>query len=208
MDHNGGVESAAISKEIVRLESEIAGLRARVDEDNSSFSSLEQQIATMKERLSQAHDAVRGHEAQLAEKRAALAEAQRLERLRSYQADVAQYREARDRVGAAADTFLAELEAYDGEVVRLRKLRDEMQEAFGSDESVAEVDAALGEEANELMSAWKAVAGAAEWRIRDAAGPKDAASTPVPNGERTDDAKGPAVDENRAARILEYSRKS
>jgi chromosome segregation ATPase len=202
------VESAAISKEIVRLEGEIAELRARVDEDNSSFSSLEQQIGTLKERLSQAHDAVRGHEAQLAEKRAALAEAQRLERLRSYQADVAQYREARDRVGAAADTFLAELEAYDGEVVRLRKFRDELQEAFGSDESVAEVDAALGEEADELMSAWKAVAGAAEWRIRDTAGPKDAASTPAPNGERVDDAADPAVDENRAARIREYSSKS
>jgi chromosome segregation ATPase len=195
VDHNGGVESAAISKEIVRLESEIAGLRARVDEDNSSFSLLEQQIEVLKERLSQAHDAVRGTEAQLAEKRAELAEAQRLERLASYDADLAQYREARARVGAAADAFLAELETYDGEVVRLRKLRDEMHEAFGSDESVAEVDAALGEEANELMSAWKAVVGAAEWRIRDTARAEDAA-------------ENPAVDENRAARILEYFGKS
>jgi chromosome segregation ATPase len=189
------VESAAISKEIVRLESEIAGLRASVDEDNSSFSSLEQQIATLKERLSQAHDAVRGTEAQLAEKRAELAEAQRLERLASYHGDLAQYREARDRVGTAVDAFLAELEAYDGEAVRLRKLRDEMQEAFGSDERVAEVDAALDEEANELMSAWKAVVGAAEWRIRDTARAEDAA-------------EDPAVDENRAGRILEYFSKS
>jgi chromosome segregation ATPase len=202
VDHNGGVESAAISEEIARLESEIAGLRARFDEDNSSFSSLDEQIEMLKERLSQAHDAVRGTEAQLAEKRAELAEAQRLERLASYHADLAQYREARARVGTAVDTFLAELEAYDGEAVRLRKLRDELQEAFGSDESVAEVDAALGEEADELMSAWKAVVGAAEWRIRDTAKAEEA-----PNGTR-DAAETPPADENRAARILEYFSKS
>lgn len=189
------MESAAISKEIVRLESEIAGLRASVDEDNSSFSSLEHQIAMLKARLSQAHDAVRGTEAQLSQKRAELAEAQRLERLASYHVDLAQYREARGRVGTAVDTFLADLEAYDGEAVRLRKLPDEMQKAFGSDERVAEVDAALGEEADELMSAWKAVVGAAEWRIRDTATAEDAA-------------EHPAVDESRAARILEYFGKS
>jgi chromosome segregation ATPase len=195
----GGVESAAISEEIARLESEIAGLKARVDEDNSSFSSLEQQVAALKEHLSQTQDAVRGHEALLAEKRAELAQAHRRERLASYDADLAHYREARGRVGKAADTFLAELEAYDGEVVRLRKLRDELQEAFGSDERVAEVDAALAEEAGELMGAWKAVVSAAEWRVRDSATPKGA----PPDGTRA------AEDgEDRTARILEYFGKS
>jgi chromosome segregation ATPase len=207
------VESAAISKEIEQLEGELAGLRARVDEDHSSFSALEQQIAALKGRLGETEEAVRGREAQLAQKRTALVEAQRLERLAAYEDDLAAYREAQARVGKAADTFLSELEAYDGEVVRLRKLRDEMREAFGDDEHVAEVEAALDEEANELATAWKAVVGAAEWRIREAAKATGEAPKPKPNGGRPpaaaadDDAESPA-EEGRAARILEYFSKS
>jgi chromosome segregation ATPase len=209
--HNGDVESAAISKEIEQLEGELSGLKARVDEDNSMYSALEQQIKSLKERLSETHDAVRGHEARLADKRAALAEAERLERLAAYHADLARYREARGRVGKAADNFLAELEVYDGEVVRLRKLRDELQDAFGSDEHVAEVDAALNEEADELMTAWQAVVGAAEWRIRDAA---KASAAPPPRAANGQDSaekpaeQKPAEDEGRASRILEYFSKS
>jgi chromosome segregation ATPase len=208
------VESAAISKEIEQLEGELDGLRARVDEDHSSFSALEQQIAALKDRLGETEEAVRGREARLAEKRAAFAEAQRLERLAAYDADLAAYREAQARVGKAADTFLSELEAYDGEVVRLRKLRDEMRDAFGGDERVAEVEAALDEEANELATAWKAVVGAAEWRIRDAAKAKGEAPKPKANGDAPaaaaaadDEAESPA-EEGRAARILEYFSKS
>jgi chromosome segregation ATPase len=208
------VGSAAISKEIEQLEGELAGLRARVDEDHSSFSALEQQIAALKDRLGETEDAVRGREAQLAEKRAALAQAQRLERLAAYDDDLAAYREAQARVGKAADTFLSELEAYDGEVVRLRKLREEMRDAFGDDERVAEVETALDEEASDLAMAWKAVVGAAEWRIREAAKAKGEAPKPKPNGNAPpappaadDDAESPA-EEGRAARILEYFSKS
>ena len=153
------------------------------------------------------HGHLRGRETQLAEKRAALAETQSLERLAAYDADLAAYREAQTRVGKAADTFLAELEAYDGEVVRLRKLRDEMRDAFGDDERVAEVEATLDEEANELATAWKAVVGAAEWRIRDAAKAKGEAPKAEPNGNAPDDAETPA-EEGRAARILEYFSKT
>jgi chromosome segregation ATPase len=206
------VESAAISKEIEQLEGELSGLRARVDEDHSSFSALEQQIAELKERLGETQEAMRGREAQIAEKRAALAEAQRLERLAAYDADLAAYREAQARVGTAADTFLSELEAYDGEVVRLRKLRDEMRDAFGEDERVAEVEAALDEEANDLATAWKAVVGAAEWRIREVAKAKGEGPKPKGNGDALvaaadDDAESPA-EEGRSARILEYFSKS
>ena len=205
------MESAAISQEIEQLEGELSGLKARVDEDNSMFSALEQQIRDLKERLGETQDAVRGHEARLADKRAALAEAERLERLAAYHNDLARYRDARGRVGKAADTFLAELEAYDGEVVRLRKLRDELQDAFGSDEHVAEVDAALNEEADELMTAWQAVVGAAEWRIRDAAKASSAPPPPASNDKdaaEKPDEKKPAEEEGRASRILEYFSKS
>jgi predicted nucleic acid-binding Zn-ribbon protein len=211
--HNGDVESAAISKEIEQLEGELAGLRARVDDDHSSFSSLEQQIAALKDRLTETQDAVFRREAQLASKRDELAEAQRLERLAAYDDDLAAYRDARDSVGKAADRFLAELEAYDGEVVRLRKLRDEMRDAFGDDERVAEVEAALDEESNELATAWKAVVGAAEWRIREAAKATGEAPKPKPNGNARaaaaadDEAESPA-EEGRAARILEYFSKT
>src|SRR5262245_22877171 len=115
--HNGGVESAVISSEIKQLETELEELRARVDEDASSFASLQGEIESLKQRLGETQDAVRRQEAELDEKRAQLAEAQRLERLASYDQDLAMYREARDCVEHAADRFLAEVEAYDAEVL-------------------------------------------------------------------------------------------
>jgi chromosome segregation ATPase len=212
--HNAGMESAAISGEIERLESELDELRTRVAEDNSSFASLEDQIESLKKRLTEAQDEVRRHEESLVEKRAALAEAERLERLAAYEKDLAQYREARDRVEKSADDFLVQVEAYDGEVVRLRKLRAEMRDAFGEDERLVEVDQAVDEDANGLTMTWKAVVGAAEWRLQAAAKrtpaatpPEAATSKPAPsNGDEADD--HPAPDEGRAARILEYFGKS
>jgi chromosome segregation ATPase len=199
------VESAAISSEIEQLESELAGLRARVDDDNSSFASLEEQIASLKARLSETQEAVRSRETALEEKRAQLAEAQRLERLAAYEQDLAKYREARDRVEKAGDRFLAEAEAYDGEVLRIRKLRSEMVDAFGDDERTDEIDLALDEDANGLTTTWKAVVGAAEWRLRSVAKAAAAAAKPA-NGD--DYGKEAAADEGRAARILEYFNKS
>ena len=205
-----GVESAAaISSHIEQLETELDGLRARVDQDNSSFASLEQQIASLKHRLTETQDSVRIHEAELAAKRAELVEAQRLERLAAYEDDLAKYGDARDRVGKAADRFLAELEAYDGEVLRMRKLREEMRETFGSDERVSEVDAALDEEANGLTSAWQAVVGAAEWRLRSAAKKSNgAAPKPAPVASTAEEPSEKPAEEGRAARILEYFGKS
>jgi chromosome segregation ATPase len=206
--HNACMESAAISKEIEDLESQLSSLRTRADEDNSSFSALEQQIAALQDRLTETEDAVRAHEAQLAEKRAELSQAQHLERLQAYEQDLADYRDAAERVGKAADTFLAELETYDGKVVRLRKLRDEIRDALGDDQRMAEIDAAFNEEDAELSSAWKAVVGAAEWRIREAAkaefAEQPAASTD--DADLVDDLQK-RTDEGRTSRILEYFNK-
>jgi chromosome segregation ATPase len=204
-------ESAVISGQIEQLEADLEKLRVRVDEDNSSFASLEDQIESLKKRLTETQDELHQREATLVEKRAELAEAQRLERLAAYEKDLAQYREARDRVEKSADRFLAEVETYDGEVVRLRKLRAEMREAFGDDERIAEVDGAVDEDANGLTTTWKAVVGAAEWRLRSAAKTTPAAPAapkpPETNGGE-DEADRPASDEGRAARILEYFSKS
>jgi len=205
------VESAAISREILELEGELSSLRARLDEDNSSFTTLEQQIAQLRESLTQAQDTVRMHELRLAEKQVALAEAQRLERLDSYEEDLGRYREARDRVATAAKTFLAELDGYDGEVINLRKLLEEMRAKFGPDERVGKVEAALGEEQEKLNGSWEAVVEATKWRIAEPAKEEvDEAEPPAEsNGdELSDDLQKAAAQEGRTSRILEYFNKS
>lgn len=199
------MESAVISGEIEQLEAELAELRTRVDQDTSSFASLQGEIESLKQRLSETQDAVRRNEAALVDKRAALAEAERLERLASYDEDLAIYREARDRVEQAADRFLAEVEAYDREAMRIRKLRAEMLDAFGDGDRIADVDEATDEDANGLATSWKAVAGAAELRLR--AGNRSA-PTPAPKPAVSNGANGTPTDEGRAARILEYFAKT
>src|SRR5262245_13547465 len=198
------VESAAISKDVERLEGELADLRARVEEDNSSFSALEGRIAALKRRLGETQDAVRTHEAHLTEKRAELSKAQHLERLGAFEGDLARFRDARARVGKAADAFLAALERYDGEAVKLRKLSGDMRDAFGDDERVAQVDAALKDEGDELSDSGKAVVGAAEWRIQEPAKPEEASKE---ESDLVDDLKK-RTEESRASRILEYFSKS
>jgi chromosome segregation ATPase len=200
------VESAAISKDIERLEEELASLRARVEEDNSSFSALEGQIATLKQRLGETQDAVRTREAHLAEKRAELSKARHLERLEAFEDDLAKFREARGRVGKAAAAFLAEVEQYDGEAVRLRKLSSEMRDAFGDDERVSRIEAVLNDEGDELNDAWKAVVGAADWRIREEPKDEDAEEK---DGDLADDLQK-RTEASRASRsrILDYFSKS
>jgi chromosome segregation ATPase len=195
------VESAAISKEIQQLEGDLATLRARVDEDNSSFSALEQQIGELKQRLAETHDAVRTQEAQLAGKRAELAKAQHLERLEAYERDLARVRDARAAVRTAAVKLLAEIETYDGEIVKLRKLRAEMHDAFGDSDGVAEVDAALRGEADELMTTWKAIAAAVDWRT-------EVVEVEAESEDLADDLKKRTEESGRASRILEYFNKS
>ena len=159
------VESEGLLREVEDLERELSSLRTRVDEDNSSFSALEEQIIELRAKLSQTQDEVRMHEQRLAEKKAQLAEAKRVERLGAYEEELERFAEAQGRVSRAGQSYLSEVDAYDGEVLRLRKLRDEMREAFGEDERVAAVDAALKEEAGHLRPTWSSVLGATKWRV-------------------------------------------
>jgi chromosome segregation ATPase len=198
------VEAAALSREIEELERELAGLRTRVDEDNSSFSALEQQIDALRHRLTETRDAVRMRELEIAERKAALAAAERIERLESYEQDLAKLREARGRLTSGADAFLKELDSYDGEVVRLRKLLEEMREAFGEDERVTAVETALNEEAQQLGGTWEAVVSATKWRVDQKTVVEEAARE---DGDLSKDLQERA-EEGRASRILDYFSKS
>jgi chromosome segregation ATPase len=203
------VEAAALSQEIEALERELAGLRTRVDEDNSSFSSLEQQIDSLRHRLTETRDAVRMRELELGEKKAALAAAERIERLEAYEEDLAKLAEARRRVTGGADAYLKELDSYDGEVLRLRKLLGEMRQAFGEDERVTAVETALGEETQQLGGTWEAVVGATKWRLdeKPVAEPAAEEAAKQDGGDLSKDLQKRA-EEGRASRILDYFSKS
>jgi chromosome segregation ATPase len=194
---------------MAELEQELSTLRARLDGDSSSVASLEQQIAELRDRLKETRDGVHMQELRLAEKKVELEAAERLERLAAYGQDLKSYREARKRAAEAAAGFLAELDAYDGEVVSLRQLLEEMRAEFGAeDERVAEVKAALGEESEELNGWWKAVVGAAKWRIVE---PPEAEAEEVRAVESAPDlAKDlqERTEETRVSRIREYFGKS
>ena len=202
------VESAAVAQAIEQLERELAGLRAQVDEDSSSFSALERQIDELRASLESTRDEVRTRESELERKKTELAEAQRLERLTAYEGELDKLRRSREAVVTVGQTYLSAMDRYDGEVVRLRKLFEEMRAAFGDDARVAAVGAALEEEAT-LRGVWQSVLKATEWRVEQAA-----VVRPASNGgdsadgedDLSEDLKDRAGD-NRAARILEYFNK-
>jgi chromosome segregation ATPase len=200
------VGSAAIAREIAELERELANLRTQADEDRSSFTALEQQISELRDSLTQTHDTVRIHELRLAEKKVALAAAERLEHLEAYGQDLEKYREARKRVADAAASFLAELDGYDGEVVSLRQLLDEMRSEFGvEDERVAEVEAALGAESQELNGSWQAVGDATKWRVAE---PPEPEYPTVPSGGEIAEDLQKRAEDHRVSRIREYFTKT
>jgi chromosome segregation ATPase len=201
------VRSKQIAHEVEELERELSSLHARLDDDDSSFTSLEQQIAELRGRLTETRDGVRMHELRLAEKRVELVAAERLEHLEAYADDVEKCREARKRVADAATGFLAELEAYDGEVVSLRHLLDEMRATLGADDKgVAEVEAALSEESQELSGSWQAVVDAAKWRIAKPPQPENTASES--NGGDLAEVLQKHAEDRRVSRVLEYFTKS
>jgi chromosome segregation ATPase len=194
------VESEGLRREVEDLERELSSLRTRVDQDNSSFSALEEQIAELRTKLSQTQDDVRMHEQRLAAKKAELAEAKRLERLEAYEEDLERFAEAQGRVSQAGENYVKEVDAYDGEVLRLRKLRDDMRDAFGEDERVAAVDAALQGEAGRLHPTWSSVLGATKWRVDLELGDRNGDDLAK---KLQEDAKKQA-DEGRTSRILDY----
>jgi chromosome segregation ATPase len=196
------VESAALSREIEQLERELADLRMRVDEDDSSFTALEHQIDALRHRLTETRDTMRLRERELTQKKAALADVQRLERLEAYERDVANLREAANRLSTSAEGFLSELDTYDGEVLGLRKLAQEMSDVFGGeDERVGAVESALSEQEQQLGGLWESVLGATKWRLREGG------TVEVAGDDLSSDLQKRAED-GRAARILEYFSKS
>jgi predicted nucleic acid-binding Zn-ribbon protein len=198
----GSLESGAISQDIEALEGELAKLRARVEGDSSQFATLEQQVAELRETLLRTRETVAEREARLAEKQKELAEARRLEALTAYEDDVGSQREAGERAATAATEFLAALDSYDDETLGLRRLLEEMREAFGSDERVAEVESALADEPARLRGTWEAVLAATKWRLD---GPVEEEAAPEELSQSLQDL---AQQERRRARIKEYFGKS
>jgi predicted nucleic acid-binding Zn-ribbon protein len=201
------LKSEEISQDIEALERDLDGLRARVEEDSSSFATLEQEVAQLRENLLRTRESVAEHEARLADKQKDLAEAKRLEALEAYEDDVHSHHEAADRAAAAATDLLAALDAYDDETLRLRQLVEQMKRAFGSDERVAEVESALGDEAARLRATSEAVLAATKWRLdsvpEETLEPEAAAEETEPEEELSQDLQEIAQ-ERRRARIKEY----
>jgi predicted nucleic acid-binding Zn-ribbon protein len=201
------LRSEEISQDIEALEHDLEALRARVEKDSSSFATLEQEVAQLRETLLRTRESVAEHEARLADKQNELAEANRLEALEAYEDDVHAHHEAVDRVASAATDLLAALDAYDDQTLRLRQLGEQMRRAFGSDERVAEVESALGDEAARLRATSEAVLAATKWRLDPVA--EEAAADPdeppeEPLSEELSQDLQEIAQERRRARIKEY----
>jgi predicted nucleic acid-binding Zn-ribbon protein len=194
-------KSVELSREIESVERELSNLRTRVDKDSSTFAALEQQVAELRENLTQTRSSVSEHEMRLAEKQAELAEAKRLEALADYDEDLESQREAAAQIARAATDLLAVLEIYDEDTLRLRKRLDNMRDAFGDDERVAEVEAALADEPSEVQGACEAILGAIAWRVRTAANGDALDREPE---VLPDEAQKPETQERRRALIKEY----
>jgi chromosome segregation ATPase len=197
------MDSRTISNEIEGLEDELTKLRARVEEDSSSFATLEQQVAELRERLLTTRESVSQHEQRLESKQRELDEARRLEALANYKRDLESHSEAAVEVARAATDLLAVLDAYDQEVLRLRKLAEEMRRSFGDDERVQEVQAALAQEPDELQATWESLVAATRWRI------SESDDEPIEaEAEDLGEDLQKLAQERRRARIKEYFGKS
>ncbi len=159
------MKSEAISQDIEALERDLLNLRARVEDDSSSFATLEQQVAELRENLLRTRESLTERETRLGEKRQELAETKRLEALAAYEDDLRSQREAADQAAIAATDFLAALDAYDDETLKLGRILEEMRDAFGSDERVSKVEQVLQDEPSRLRGSWEAVLAATKWRL-------------------------------------------
>ena len=195
------MKSEGISQDIEALERDLVSLRARVEGDSSNFATLEQQVAELRENLLRNRESVAEREARLAEKQQELKEAKRLEALAAYEGDLRSQREAADRAANAATDLLAALDAYDDQTLNVRRLLEEMREAFGSDERVAEVEAAVQDEPSRLRGTWEAVMAATKWRL-------EAQVEETVAGEELPKDLQDLAQERRRARIKEYFAKS
>jgi predicted nucleic acid-binding Zn-ribbon protein len=159
------VRSEEISRDIAGLEQELAGLRSRVENDTSTFSTLEAQVADLKQSLSQTLQTVKETESRLSERQSDLAQAQKEEAIEAYQDLLETRRQAGSRVSARAAELLSELDAYDDRTLAVRKLLEQMREMPGNEERIAEVETDLADEPGELRHSWEAVMAAVKWRL-------------------------------------------
>jgi chromosome segregation ATPase len=200
---NAVITSLELSREIEAVEQELSDLRTRVEEDSSVFAALEQQVAELREDLAKARSNISEHEARLVAKQTELAEAKRLEALANYKEELGAHDEARAAVIRVTTDLLAAVDGYDDTTLRVRRLVKDMRKAFGNDERVAEVEAALGNEPEELRDAWAAVVATVGWRIHGANGDDREVEVEVELDEDPGDAH-----ERRVARIKEYFSRS
>jgi hypothetical protein len=196
------LKSEAISQDIEALERDLASLRARVEDDSSSFATLEQQVAELRETLLRTRESLTEREARLADKQRELKEAKRLEALAAYEDDLRSQREAADQAATAATDFLAALDAYDDETLKMRHILEEMRGAFGSDERVAKVEQVLQDEPSRLRGTLEAVVAATKWRLEPQVEEETVAGEELPQDLQD------LAQERRRARIKEYFAKS
>jgi chromosome segregation ATPase len=192
------LKSEAISQDIEALERDLASLRARVEDDSSSFATLEQQVAELRETLLRTRESLTEREARLADKQRELKEAKRLEALAAYEDDLRSQREAADQAATAATDFLAALDAYDDETLKMRHILEEMRGAFGSDERVAKVEQVLQDEPSRLRGTLEAVVAATKWRLEPQVEEETVAGEELPQDLQD------LAQERRRARIKEY----
>jgi septal ring factor EnvC (AmiA/AmiB activator) len=157
--------SEEIARDIEGLEEELSGLRSRVEDDKTNFSTLEVQVAQLKESLAQTLQTVKDTESRLTEKRSELAQAQKEEAIAAYQEVLAVRAEAGSRVVERADQLLAELNAYDDRTLEVRSLLEQMRQMPGNEERIADVEADLADEPEELRRAWEGLLAATKWRL-------------------------------------------
>ena len=159
------LKSDIITRDIEALEDEISNLRARVEDDKSSYSTLEAQVSELKQSLERTLEAVKENELRVAEKQVELAQAKREEAAAAYKDALDSRREAADRVVQKAEDLLSEMDAYDGETLSVRRLMEDMRELHGFEEEAAEIEAALAQEPADLRQAWERLVGAIKWRL-------------------------------------------
>jgi len=154
-----------VSRDIEALEGELSGLRAQMEDDKSTFSTLESQIAELKESLARTLETVKQNELRLAEKQVELAQAEREEAAAAYRDALESRRASADRVTQKAEDLLSELDSYDGETLSVRRLMEDMRELAGNEERVAEMEAELAEDPEDLGAAFERLVGTIKWRL-------------------------------------------
>jgi chromosome segregation ATPase len=121
------VKSEEIVGEVELLEQKLAALRARMEEEESTFGELEGHVRELGGKLTRTQREVASFEALVAKKQAQLAEAE-------YEDALEAREHAAARLAESASQVLVELEAYDGAQLALAALRGNTDAGDARDE--------------------------------------------------------------------------